>query len=301
MSLVLLPVFYYPLYYDKTICTRFTQVSIYNTNTAISQNKINFQDIPESYYSIYGSSQESLLDYDLQTMAQKIVSLLQNLGEYPHIRYSTKPQAFSTTPHKSLSYRLALLLDKELERLCRRESTFPNPDLKRGILIITDRSIDVLSCLLHDVHYQSILTDLLPVHSQKYKDGGKEVVLDETDFVYMACRRLHIGDVTEYVTTTLDGFTKTNQAAQYEVHGSRGGEIEELKGIMESFQDYAVMKECLARHVNLCLRVSKVYEERRLERIVELEQDLVTVWREDKAFKKVLREIDLILVDSGVE
>jgi Sec1 family len=262
------------------------------------------KDMPESYYSIYGTSSESLLDYELQTIAQKLLSVLQNLGEYPHIRYSTKPQAFSTSPQKSLSYRLASLLDSELTRLCRSDPTFPpSSSYDRGILIITDRTLDILSVLLHDVHYQSMLTDLLPFHNQRYKDlEGKEIILDETDLIYKSVRTWHIGDVTEYVQHRLEQFTSTNEAAKYEISGARTtGEIEQLKGVMESFQDYAKTKEALARHVNICLRVSKVYESRGLERIVEFEQELVTSLKGDKSLKRVLKDIDLVLVDSSIE
>jgi hypothetical protein len=61
------------------------------------------------------------------------------LGEYPHIRYHSKPQAFQTTPTKSKSYLLAMSIQKELDYVCRNDQSFPpanSQNYERAALII---------------------------------------------------------------------------------------------------------------------------------------------------------------------
>lgn len=177
-----------------------------------------------------------------------------------------------------------------------------------------------------------MLTDLSGLHQNKlpyfcciyhttlmYSDseGGKDVVLDENDLFWSRIRTWHISKVMEFVTNEFEKFKSENKAAQWEMQGtsasasasSSGGgagattNIEVLKDVMSSFGDYAVTKEALGRHQNLCLGVSKIYESRALEGVVEIEQDLITTCphSDSSAFAKICKRVEGVLGDERVE
>ncbi|KAJ1343490.1 hypothetical protein BSLG_001932 [Batrachochytrium salamandrivorans] len=154
-------------------------------------------DYPDSWYTLFNPHVPSLLRYELDIISKRIVSVLATLGEYPYIRYHTRPTMFSTSPQNSLSQDLALMVQEELDKLCTHDASFPpQSPYKRPVMIITDRSIDVLAPLLHEFSYQAMAGDLIGLETGKYKDrrDGKETIIDETDPIWSEVRTWHIAE-----------------------------------------------------------------------------------------------------------
>jgi syntaxin-binding protein 1 len=123
----------------------------------------------DAFYNTFNPPDPSLLTYELQSMAKQIASVMSVLGEYPLIRYHTKPTLFSSAGSKTLSSSLANLVQDELDSLCRSNQDYPPPSpYKRAVLIIVDRSIDVLAPLIHDQTYQAMAADLVGLYNGKY-------------------------------------------------------------------------------------------------------------------------------------
>ncbi|KAI8897404.1 Sec1-like protein [Globomyces pollinis-pini] len=240
-------------------------------------------------------------------MSRKIVSVLANLGENPYIRYHTKPQAFQTSPQKSLSGELAHLVQSELDQMIKDNKEFVASE-NRATLIILDRRIDCLAPLLHEISYQCMLADLGGLNNGKYKDeeNNKEHVLDETDLFWAQVRTWHISEVMEFVTDKFNKFKEENKAAQWELEGknqsgSSESKIQALKDVMSSFGDYQTTKEAVSRHMSICLFLSKVFADRLLEEVVDLEQSLVMTDPTDGSFAKLLAKVDKILQNPNIE
>jgi syntaxin-binding protein 1 len=233
-------------------------------------------ETPDSFMNLYNPEAPSLLQYELKKTAKKICSVLVQLGEYPHIRYSTKPQAFHTTPQKSLTSELAFLVQNELDLIASHDKSFP-PETKypRATLLLVDRKADCFSPLIHDIHYQAMLADLGSMHCRKITDEeGKEYLLDETDLFWPQVRNWHISQVMDFVTEKFAKFKEENKAAQWELGGGQEKNIQQLKDVVTSFGDYQQTKDVVARHVTLCSLLSKTFSERGLEPLVDLEQKL---------------------------
>jgi syntaxin-binding protein 1 len=253
-------------------------------------------ETPDSFMNLYNPEAPSLLQYELQKTARKICSVLVQLGEYPHIRYTTKPQAFQTTPQKTLTSELAFMVQKEMDAIAKQDPSYP-PQSKypRAILLLVDRKVDCHSPLIHDIHYQAMLADLGSLHNRKITDAdGKEHVLDETDLFWPQVRNWHISQVMDFVTEQFEKFKQENKAAQWELGGGQDRNLQQLKDVVTSFGDYQQTKEVVARHVSLCSVISKNFADRGLEPLVDLEQKIATEGScKLKEVEKVLSNPDL--------
>ena len=105
------------------------------------------------------------------------------LGEYPYIRYHIPN---SNMPSASLPRSLASKVQASLDNLARKDSSFPPRDLvERGVLLIVERGVDVVSPLLHEFTYQALVADVLGVESRYKTDEGQDIILDESDVIWV--------------------------------------------------------------------------------------------------------------------
>ncbi|KAI8923760.1 Sec1-like protein [Entophlyctis helioformis] len=263
-------------------------------------------DYPDAWYSLFNPQAPSLLRYELDIIAKRIVSVLATLGEYPYIRYHTRPTLFSTTPQKSLSQELAFLVQEELDTLCRHDPSFPPPSKhKRAILVISDRTLDVIAPLLHEFSYQSMVADLIGLENGKYRDKkeGKDVALDETDPIWSEVRTWHIAEVLEYLPVLFKQFTSENKAAKWEMEGGQNDDkIQGLKDAMSSLGAYTEMKAKYALHTTICEEVMQAYQARMLEKVADVEQNLVMNDPANASQSRLLfSDVQRILEDSSIE
>nr|KAJ3420000.1 vacuolar sorting protein VPS33/slp1 [Polyrhizophydium stewartii] len=265
-------------------------------------------DYPDSWYTLFNPQVPSLLRYELELIAKRIVSVLATLGEYPYIRYHTRPTLFSTAPQKSLSQELAFLVQEGLDNLCRHDPSFPpKTQYKRPILIISDRSIDVLSPLLHEFSYQAFVADLIGIETGAYKDKqtNKDIPIDESDPIWSELRTWHIAEVLDYLPELFKRFLSENKAAKWELEnggGEGGDKIQGLKDAMGSLASYQEMKAKHSLHASMCEEVMGLYTQRNLEKVAEVEQNLVTSDPLDPSKTRLLlSDVSRIMEDSTIE
>jgi syntaxin-binding protein 1 len=85
------------------------------------------------------------------------MSLLITLGDAPFIRYYD-PYGTGTNP----SAKLARLMQAEIDELQKVDDTYPSKnEFKKTILIIVDRTFDMMAPFLHEFTYQAMFNDLI--------------------------------------------------------------------------------------------------------------------------------------------
>uniref|UniRef100_A0A8B9HWC7 Syntaxin binding protein 3 n=1 Tax=Astyanax mexicanus TaxID=7994 RepID=A0A8B9HWC7_ASTMX len=162
-------------------------------------------DNPGAFKSIY-SPQSTERGQTLETLADQLVTLCATLDEYPGVRYKKDSQLDYTKV-------LAELVDNKLAQHYELDNSGKKKEKTQAQLIIVDRGFDPVSPILHELTYQAMAYDLVPIKNDIYKYKGKdgsekEALLNESDELWIRLRHLHIAEVTDL--TMFLSFQKRN-------------------------------------------------------------------------------------------
>ncbi|KAJ3027855.1 UNVERIFIED_CONTAM: vacuolar sorting protein VPS33/slp1 [Siphonaria sp. JEL0065] len=274
---------------------------------------------PYSLYHLYNPSSSAQTNTEITSMAKKLLSVFCTLGELPHIRYHDP-----TGEQDSLSYRLATTLQNELDSLQQNDPDFPpKSSFKAPVLIIMDRSFDLMSPLIHEFTYQAMMNDLLVLEDGKYvyqaennaaEDGPSKgndpnvkqrALLDESDAIWMLIRHWHFAEAVEYVRDNFNKFLVENKAAASILNSdpSRRGldNLAEMKDTITSLPQFQEMKAKYSVHINICQECKSIFERRRLDAVAAVEQDLATgETAAGTAPRNIMMDMTPILIDTVI-
>ena len=236
-------------------------------------------------------------------IASMLATLFATLGEMPHVRHSTRPIAAS----------VGAILHSRLSEMASTGSGFPSrilSDAERPTILILDRSDDALSPLLHEFTYQAMVHDLLPVDGERYQYQyvgnnnqriSKEVLLNETDPLWLRLRHLHIADVGPLLHTEYKALLEANpEAAQLTKAGGDKG----IKAMTEGLRSVPKFQEQSSRyslHMAIMEELMSKYNAMCLEQVATVEQNMAT--SEDangRMYKEAMKDLKVILEKQEV-
>ncbi|KAJ3117284.1 Syntaxin-binding protein 3, partial [Phlyctochytrium bullatum] len=269
-------------------------------------DEINVQFIPlesqafhlglgESMVETYGAKSEEALDASISKISSRLLDFLITLGDAVDIRYYD-PSGRKAT----LSSRLAYNLHGRVEGL---RSIDPNliptfPDLpysalnhdwsRSSVLVLVDRSLDLLTPLLHILSYQSLMHDFYEIR-EDIRGEEKHLVcdfnptlaaiMDESDEIFQKIR--HQFYLTARRTIEQERLAHLQQRSDARKQMDLNQSMAQIESDFRQFMHMALHKDDIIQRgsqiaalVQISKSTDEIIESSEMERFFGLEQDL---------------------------
>ncbi|KIW87991.1 uncharacterized protein Z519_11576 [Cladophialophora bantiana CBS 173.52] len=277
-------------------------------------NLVSFRE-PWSFHVLFHPACDSLVKNHLDSITQKIVSICVSLGEYPLIRFY-KPREHQRHAADVLCYHLASFVQSALDDYARdQRNDFPpqNPaNRPRAVLLITDRSMDLMSPFVHELTYQAMAMDLLPIRDDEDKityrnvirrgqpdQEEKDVEITEKDSLWVDHRHMHMKDLLVQLSEQFKKFQAKNP--QFADADGQPASINTIKDMLAGLPEFQEGKEAFSLHIDMAEKCAKIFADHKLLDVVSVEQSLATgLDEENKKPKNLADQVVRLLDDDSV-
>jgi syntaxin-binding protein 1 len=264
---------------------------------------------PWSFYALFHPACDSLVKNHLDTMTAKILSICVSLGEYPIVKYY-RPK---NPRHEAsvLCSHLASFVQGALDSYAgANQNTFPPPSPRpRAILFITDRSMDLMSPIIHELTYQAMAMDLLPIRDDDDKvtyrniirrgepdEEEKDIELNDNDKLWVGHRHMHMKDLLVELSESFKKFQAKNP--QFADNNGQPVSVNTIKDMLAGLPEFQEGKEAFSLHIDMAEKCANLFQERKLLDLTSVEQSLATGMDEDNKKPKNLADQMVRLLDD---
>ena len=213
----------------------------------------------ESGLKIFNATQDNQKKI-LKSICDRLFTVLTTLNIHPYIQYQANSK-FCT------------ILSDEIEDIFIKNKFCKNLK-KGGILLLTDRSIDVTSPLLHDYNFRALVYDLLEVKNNTLNINNKKIVLSDDDDLWHSYKVMHIAEVFDKLTKDIAEFQKSDIAKVG--NASNMDSFSDMHNVLNNMSSYKLKSTQLSNQLHLAEELNKKYKNNHINEIIELEQDIVS-------------------------
>ncbi|KAH8808767.1 Sec1 family protein [Xylogone sp. PMI_703] len=270
---------------------------------------VTFRD-PWSFPILFHPACNNLVREHMQILAQKITGLCVTLGEYPKVRYY-KPR---NPIHEAsvLCSHLARFVQEELDAYAQWNQNFPLPAARpQGVLIITDRSMDLVAPLVHEFTYQAMAHDLLPIkegdkvqfktviNEGTHEAQEKEMDIGEKDNIWVENRHRHMKDTIEKLMGDFQKFIDDNP--HFTNQNADATSLNAIKDMLAGLPQFQELKEAYSLHLNMAQECMNIFQKHKLPDLASVEQTLATGLDEDfRKPKNIADQMVRLLDDESI-
>lgn len=143
---------------------------------------------------------------------------------------------------------------------------------RKGLLLLTDRTIDPTTPFLHDYNYEAVVYDLMDIKNDVIEIGNKKNKLNDKDELWSTYRSLHIAQVFDQLPKDLETFQKSDVT---KARSSHLDSFEEMSHALSTMSEYKLKTGLFSFHLNLAQEINAKYKLNNIFEMIELEQDIV--------------------------
>jgi hypothetical protein len=147
---------------------------------------------------------------------------------------------------------------------------------------IFERPVDLVSPIIHDYHYESLITDLMAEEIEVYPSGEsgqapKQGItqIDEDDFLYKKFQYDFIGEIQIKLTKNLETFKSENPAAVAQKKKDDDMNMRDLNKVVTGFNEYNQFLKYYKLHFQNYVKLMKKSDEG-IQRLADFERTLAT-------------------------
>ncbi|XP_069823587.1 syntaxin-binding protein 3 isoform X1 [Dendropsophus ebraccatus] len=230
------------------------------------ESQVFLLNVPDAFHMLYSPDKAVDKESAMQAIAQQIVTLCATLDENPGVRYKREPLDNAED--------LANLVEEKLVQYYKTDERNQCKEKSQSQLLILDRGFDPVSTVLHELTFQAMIYDVLPMEDDiyRYKPDSetakeKEGRLDESDELWVKIRHRHIANVLEEVPKLV----KEISSSKKETEGKLS--ISSLSNFMKKMPHMRKQMSKQALHLSLAEDCMKKFQGN-LEKLCKVEQDL---------------------------
>lgn len=229
-----------------------------------------------------------------------------SLGEYPKVRFYQPKDALHDA--QILCYHLARITQQTLDDHARRHQDYPAPSTRpQSVLLITDRSMDLMAPLVHEFTYQAMAHDVLPIKegekvtyhvSINQGEEEEDMELQEKDETWVENRHRHMKDTIDTLMTKFQKFVAETPGASNDGSPANLNMIKDMLASMPKFQE---LKAAYTLHLAMAEDCMNTFQAHKLPELQSVEQSLATGLDEDfRKPKNMLQEVVRLCDDEAI-
>lgn len=257
----------------------------------------------------------------LAEIACRLATLLVSLPCRPSILYAAKSAGYFADGNcAGVCERLASEVHTRLEEMESKGVRWQQMPRTDGCtVLIVDRSIDWIPLLVHDMHYEAMLHDVLGTSCISTEEGRftfldhdgetqqeRSVVLDDPrDSLWEKCRHMPIWEVNDLVATEIKTWRqKDDEMRRPSTASNVSQRVSATLNVLQSLPEHKERFDKLQVHSDICHKCLGIIEAQKLVDVSAFEQDIATgVDRQGckMNWKVAERELLHYLCDPGLD